>query len=465
MRHACLVGGFLAACAGALHATSGFGSGHAPAKTVPAIEAVAIASSDAVRLDGDLADTVWTRAIPVTEFRQRDPNEGAAPTHPTDVRVAFDGTALYVAVRAIESHNDRLVGMLTRRDESSPSDWVRVAIDSYRDRRTAYEFAVNVAGVKLYRYWFADNNNDTSWDAVWDVAVSRGPDHWTAEFRIPFSQLRFNPSAGGTFGFAALRTIAHENETSTWPLLARSASGFVSSFGDLTGLSFPASPKKLELLPYALGQLSSAEVSAGNPLASARDGSGTVGLDLKYRMTPGLTLTGTANPDFGQVEADPAVVNLSAFETFFPERRPFFVEGSALRSTSTATTASAQASTHGGLAARPAGWWCDRAYATASERDHCGRAVDRPCRPLPLARFRPSTGERAGGGGRLAVTRTPVEPMTSYGRPDESRICEQLTPDVLRHQHEPAVERGTAVPARNAATGGIDTDWRLAGGR
>jgi hypothetical protein len=104
-----------------------------------------------------------------------------------------------------------------------------VAFDSYLDRRTAYEFSVNVAGVKQDRYWFADTNNDPGWDAVWDVAVRRGADHWSAEFKIPFSQLRFNPSALGTFGFAVMRTIAHENETSTWPLLARSASGYVCS--------------------------------------------------------------------------------------------------------------------------------------------------------------------------------------------------------------------------------------------
>jgi hypothetical protein len=225
---------------------------------------------------------------------------------------------------------------------------------------------VNAAGVKQDRYWFGDTSNDPGWDAVWDVAVTRGQDQWTAEFKIPFSQLRFSPSGGGTFGFAVLRTIAHENETSTWPLLARSASGFVSSFGDLTGLTFPESPKKLEILPYALGEMSASPLAADNPLRKSPDGSASFGVDLKYRVAPGLTLTGTANPDFGQVEADPAVVNLGAFETFFAERRPFFVEGSGTSpSTLIATTVSALAcSTPGASDARRSAWRAHRSAAT-----------------------------------------------------------------------------------------------------
>src|SRR2546430_2510627 len=166
-------------------------------------------------------------------------------------------------------------------------------------------------------------------DAVWDVSVSRDDQGWSAEFRIPFSQLRFNPSQASTFGFAVVRRIGRLNETDTWPLLARSATGFVSSFGDLGGLSMTASPKRLEMLPYTVADLTR-QRAGGNPLVKASSPSGAMGLDLKYALTPGLTLTTTVNPDFGQVEADPAVVNLSAFETFFSERRPFFVEGSGM---------------------------------------------------------------------------------------------------------------------------------------
>ena len=291
--------------------------------------AVAIpVGADPIKVDGEIAEEIWTKAPPITEFLQRDPTEGARPTRETEARVVFDAAALYVAVRALEPDASKIVGHLTRRDENSPSDWIRVMVDSYRDRRTAYEFAVNAAGVKQDRYWFNDTNSDTSWDAVWDVAVAKSPQGWRAEFRIPFSQLRFNPAASSSFGFAIVRTVAHANETSTWPLLARSASGYVSSFGELTGLTFASAQKRLELAPYVVGQVKTAPVASANPLVGSPDPDAAVGLDLKYKVAPGLTLTGTVNPDFGQVEADPAVVNLGAFETFFAERRPFFVEGS-----------------------------------------------------------------------------------------------------------------------------------------
>jgi len=162
---------------------------------------------------------------------------------------------------------------------------------------------------------------------VWDVAVSRDQNGWTAEFKIPFSQLRFTPSPTSVWGFAISRDIGRLRETITWPLLSRNAPGYVSSFGELGGLSTGRTVKGLELVPYSVANLAR-QSPAGNPLLNASGVNGAVGLDVKYAVTPGLTLTGTINPDFGQVEADPAVVNLSAFETFFNERRPFFVEGS-----------------------------------------------------------------------------------------------------------------------------------------
>lgn len=296
---------------------------------VPSISAVALpAGAGVIQIDGVLSEDVWNTAPAVTGFVQREPSEGAAPTHATEVRVAFDASAMYVAVTALEPEPGKIVGHLTRRDDSSPSDWVRVMIDSYHDRRSAFEFAVNAAGVKQDLYRFSDTNSDSGWDAVWDVGVSRNEKGWRAEFRIPFSQLRFNPGAAGTFGFAVVRSIAHVNETTTWPLLAKSAPGYVSSFGDLTGLKLTGAQKRLELAPYAVGQMTTSPVAAGNPLAKSPDPDATAGLDLKYKIARGLTLTGSVNPDFGQVEADPAVVNLGAFETFFAERRPFFVEGS-----------------------------------------------------------------------------------------------------------------------------------------
>ena len=162
---------------------------------------------------------------------------------------------------------------------------------------------------------------------MWDVAVSRNDRGWRAEFRIPFSQLRFPAAADSTFGLAIVREIGRLNETTTWPLLAKSATGYVSSFGELTGLQLGRSQKRLELVPYVVGDVKTQPVEDAQPAAGRGSGRRRVGVDLKYALKPGLTLTATVNPDFGQVEADPAVVNLSAFETFFSERRPFFVEG------------------------------------------------------------------------------------------------------------------------------------------
>src|SRR5688500_16418240 len=295
---------------------------------VSTVVATALPTATAIKIDGELSESVWATVAPVSGFVQRDPTEGAPATFDTEVRVAFDETALYVAVEALDPEASKIVGMLTRRDESSPSDIVRVYIDSYRDRRTAYEFSVNAAGVKGDTYWYNDGNMDSGWDAVWDAAVTRHAGGWRAEFRIPFSQLRFNPSSSGTFGFGVMRISPRINEVTTWPAIARSRNGFVSQFGDLAGLSFSRAPRRLELMPYAVAQVATAPVAAGNPLLSSPDPSATAGLDLKYAVAPGLTLTATINPDFGQVEADPAVVNLSGFETFFAERRPFFVEGS-----------------------------------------------------------------------------------------------------------------------------------------
>jgi Domain of unknown function (DUF5916)/Carbohydrate family 9 binding domain-like len=292
--------------------------------------ATPLPEATAIKLDGAFTEAIWEQVPAITDFRQRDPKDGAAPTFKTDVRVVYDATNLYIAVRAHDPEPDRLVGMRTRRDTDSPSDWLKVVIDSFHDRRTAFEFGVNPAGVKEDRAWSDDGNDDSGWDAVWDVAVSRDRDGWRAEFRIPFSQLRFHPSDDATFGFAVVRQIGRLNETDTWPLISKSANGFVSNFGDLTHLKLSQTPKRLELVPYVVGQVNTQPIEPGNPLVSSRDQKATAGADLKYALRPGVTLTATVNPDFGQVEADPAVVNLSGFETFFSERRPFFLEGAGM---------------------------------------------------------------------------------------------------------------------------------------
>ena len=310
---------------------------HAGAAAPPAAarERVVVANAQAVSagtpivVDGRFDEAVWSEAPVIGEFLQREPAEGAEPTERTEARIAYDDLALYVAVRAFDREPGRITGMLTRRDERSPSDWLKIAIDSYYDRRTAYEFGVNPAGVKTDRYYFNDGANDDSWDAVWDVQVTRDAEGWRAEFKIPFSQLRF-ARGGGPVGVAIIRDLPRANETATWPLIARSVNGFVSQFGTVNGLQAGTAPKRLELMPYTVGEVVRASKDGDNPLSRATDPGANLGVDLKYAVTPALTLTATLNPDFGQVEADPAAVNLDAFELFFAERRPFFVEGSGI---------------------------------------------------------------------------------------------------------------------------------------
>src|SRR5436190_3217226 len=256
-----------------------------------------VPEATAIRVDGELNDAIWQTVPPITQFQQREPREGAAPTFQTEARVAYDATALYVAVQAFDPDPKKIVGIRTRRDEGSPSDWISVLVDSFHDRRSAYEFAVNPAGVKQDSYWFNDTNSDQGWDAVWDVAVTRGERGWRAEFRIPFSQLRYRPSETSTFGLAIIRKVGRLNETATWPLLAKSANGFVSSFGELTGLHLDRSPKRLEVVPYVVGQLTTQPGEPGNALINTTDPDGSLGVDFKYALKPGLTLTGTVNPD------------------------------------------------------------------------------------------------------------------------------------------------------------------------
>lgn len=184
---------------------------NAAAPPVARVAATPVPEAAAIRVDGELDDAIWQTAPPITGFQQRDPREGAEPTFQTEARVAYDATALYVAVQAFDPDPGKIVGIRTRRDERSPSDWITILVDSFHDKRSAFQFGVNPAGVKQDSYWFNDTNNDDGWDAVWDVAVSRGEKGWRAEFKIPFSQLRYRPSATSTFGFAVIRTIGRLN--------------------------------------------------------------------------------------------------------------------------------------------------------------------------------------------------------------------------------------------------------------
>ena len=292
----------------------------------PATTLAVRARPQAPHLDGKLDDPAWALAPAIGDFVQREPHEGQPATERTEAKVVFTDDALYIGVRAYDSHPEAIVGRLTRRDEESASDWIGVAIDSYHDRRTAFLFYVNPAGVKRDVYLFNDTESDDSWDGIWDVAVSRDAAGWTAEFRIPFSQLRF-PHGASAFGFNVVRKIRRLNEESHWRLIPRNANAMVSLFGDVAGLDGVRPPRRLELLPYTVASARNNIVEAGNPFTPHISSTATAGADLKVGLGSNLTLDATINPDFGQVDADPALVNLTAFESYFPERRPFFTEG------------------------------------------------------------------------------------------------------------------------------------------
>jgi hypothetical protein len=284
-----------------------------------------------ITVDGRLDEAAWAAAAMADGFTQSWPNPGAAATERSEARVLFDDKALYVGVRMYDAHADSIAAQLARRDATGIySDWVHVTVDSYNDRRTGFRFSLNPRGVQKDVYHYDDGNEDLNWDAVWQSATTVDGQGWTAEIRIPLSQIRFSgPEAEGgrTWGLQVQRDIARRNERSSWNLWTRDHAGYVSSFGLVTGLKGIQPVRRLEIMPYVSSRLTRAPGDDDDPFYSANDVGASIGGDVKLGITSGLTLTATVNPDFGQVEVDPAVVNLSAFETFFPEKRPFFVEG------------------------------------------------------------------------------------------------------------------------------------------
>ncbi|WP_420126542.1 DUF5916 domain-containing protein [Longimicrobium sp.] len=284
-----------------------------------------------MRIDGRLDEAAWQQAQPATEFTQSYPQAGAAPTVRTEARVLYDDENVYVGVRMLDASPDSIAAPLARRDASGVySDWLHVIIDSRHDRRSGFRFSVNPRGVQRDVYHFDDGNEDASWDAVWNVAAAVDSAGWTAEYRIPLSQLRFGGEAtdARTWGFQVMRDIARRGERASWSPWTQNTPGFASSFGTLTGLEGIRSPRALEILPYASARVTRAPGNSADPFYSETEPGMDAGADLRLGLPQGFTLSATINPDFGQVEADPAEVNLSAFETFQTERRPFFTEGS-----------------------------------------------------------------------------------------------------------------------------------------
>ena len=293
----------------------------------PGKMAAAVRRQGSVAVDGVLDEEAWSGAPTNGDFWQRMPLEGKPPRFATEFRILYDDAALYVGILARDHDPGAIRSLLTRRDEESASDWVLVGIDSYHDKRTAFVFCVNPAGVQRDFMVFDDTKADGGWNAVWESAARVTDKGWVAELRIPYSQLRFASAIEQSWGLQVVRVVARTNEESSWTPWPQTSSQTVSRFGGLAGIRDIKPSRRLEVLPYTTAGGALVDVDAEDPFSNGLDGRATIGVDVKYGLGSNLTLSGTINPDFGQVEADPSEVNLSAYESFFAEKRPFFLEG------------------------------------------------------------------------------------------------------------------------------------------
>ncbi|HEV8150604.1 MAG TPA: DUF5916 domain-containing protein, partial [Gemmatimonadales bacterium] len=315
----------------ALAITANHAAHSPPTHALPSPSVQASRRSEPIVIDGRLTEAIWKTAQPATTFRQAQPHPGDPATQRTEVRILFDDDALYLGARMFDDRGAAGVRtQLVRRDQNAKnSDQLQLIFDTFHNHLGRTIFTVNPSGVKQDAGQ-ATEFADPSWDPVWQVKTQVDSLGWTAEFRIPFSQLRFARDSLQAWGMQVWRTESRLNEISMWSYWGPDETGGPSRFGHITDLApGHGATRRLELLPYVVGRyrrLSSGDPA--NPFYHPHDADSRVGADLKYLLTSNLTLDATLNPDFGQVEVDPAVVNLSAFETFFPERRPFFIEGS-----------------------------------------------------------------------------------------------------------------------------------------
>jgi len=286
----------------------------------------AIRLQDPIRLDGFLSEPVYQHPG-VTAFYQRDPNQGEPVSELTEVWVAYDDGALYIGARLKDSQPDSIIARLVRRDVEIGSDEFLVGIDSYYDHRTGYYFGVSASGTVRDGILYNDDWSDNSWDGVWEGKAQRMINGWTVEMRIPYSQLRFEKKDVYVWGFDCERIIGRKKEQSFLVYTPRNESGFVSRFPELIGIDHIDPPSRLEAVPYLTTRAEFTQHAPNDPFNSGSRYRPGVGADLKIGLGSNLTLDATINPDFGQVEVDPAVVNLSDVESYFQEKRPFFVEG------------------------------------------------------------------------------------------------------------------------------------------
>ncbi len=297
-----------------------------PAKQAQAVRV----PNGSLHLDGRPDEALWASVPAITDFVQKEPVFGVPPSEAMEIRFAYDDDALWVGAK-MEVKGRTIQAPLTRRDGTFKSEHLWISLDTFHDRRTAYSYGVSASGARMDFLHRSDSewNRDSGYDPVWEARVHVNDDSWTAEFRIPFSQLRFNASETQVWGLNADRWIPSKNEDVFWIPIPKDETGWSSRMGELHGISGIKPTRRVELLPYASTTGVKGE-DEGTPFRDGWDQTSRVGLDFKMGLGPNLTLESTIHPDFGQVEADPAEVNLSAFETFFPEKRPFFTEGAAI---------------------------------------------------------------------------------------------------------------------------------------
>jgi hypothetical protein len=281
---------------------------------------------EAPRIDGHLDDAAWEQGEWAGDYTQQMPTEGAEPSHPTEIKILYDDRNVYVAIRAFD--DPELVHRYPGRRDAFSGDIVGVCFDSYFDKRTGFEFDLTAGGSKIDLI-LGNEGWDTTWDAVWYGKVGMEEDAWTAEFRIPLSQLRYGSQEEQVWGLHAWRWISRNWEESQWNLIPRNNTGIMHNIGELHGIRDLPRNRRVEILPHVLGELDSAQFTAQNQQERTM-GNGSAGVDAKVGLSSNFTLDATVNPDFGQVEADPSVINLTAYETFFEEKRPFFLEGKSI---------------------------------------------------------------------------------------------------------------------------------------
>lgn len=298
------------------------------AENKPAEEIVAVKTNTAVTINGLLDEPVWNSTDYVSGFTQLDPNEGKIPSEKTIVYIAYDDKALYIAARLYDSSPDSIYANLVRRDEDANSDQFTVYLDPYNDKRSGNYFGITAAGTLKDGALYNDEWDDYTWDGVWQGKVNIDKEGWTVEMEIPFSQLKFKSIDVQTWGIDFKRDIARRHERDYLVYIPKNESGFVSRFANLNGIKDIRPSNQLEILPYVTSKASYTGHAPNDPFNDGSQYSAGFGADLKYGIGSNLTLNATINPDFGQVEIDPAVINLSDVETFFDEKRPFFVEGS-----------------------------------------------------------------------------------------------------------------------------------------